>query len=568
MSIKSRFSHYIPILVWLPSYKREWFRPDLIAGLVVLTLLVPEGMAYAQMAGLPPETAFYTAPAAMIGYAIFSTSRQVITTTTSTIAVMIASVLAGAAVAGTAEYMALASGLAIMVGLLFLAMRLFRLGFMSEFFSKPVITGFIFGLAMMIAIRQVPKLFGFESGGENFFERLIEIIKHLPETNPWALFLGLTSLVLLFALERYFHRIPAALVALVYGIAVVTVFDLEAQGVHIIGEIPAGIVPPNLPGVILDNFVLLFTGAIGIVLLGFSETIGAARQFATQHRYDIDSNQELAALGVANLGAGLFQGFAVDASLSKSAANDRTGAKTEMSAIIAAALTIITAIFLTPLFHNLPEATLAAIVIVAVWGLFDVAELRRYRRLDRPDFWLSIVALFGVLVLGVLPGLILAVALSMLLIVSRASRPHFSVLGQFPGEQAFGDLERHPENRQVPGMIIMRPDAFLFYANATPLHEEIRKLIIDAEAPPKVILLDLEASKDVDVTSLDMLAQVQKEMEEGGTELWVARLHHKAMDRFVASGLAAQIGEDSLFPSVRDAVTAYLKANPGVEFEQ
>lgn len=567
MSSNSRLSQYLPILSWLPKYRREWLRPDFIAALVVLSLLVPEGMAYAQMAGLPPQMAFYTAPAAMIGYAIFSTSRQVITTTTSTIAVMIAAVLGGLAVAGSAEYIVLASGLAIMVGLLFLVARLLRLGFMSEFFSKPVITGFIFGLAMMIAIRQVPKLFGIESGGEDFFERVLEIIRHLPETNPWTLFLGITSLVLLFALEHYFHRIPAALVTLAYGIAVVTIFGLEEQGVHVIGEIPAGIAPPQLPGVILDNFIPLFTGAIGIVLLGFAETIGAARKFATKHRYTIDSNQELTALGVANLGAGLFQGFAVDASLSKSAANESNGAKTEMSAIIAAGLTIITALFLTPLFRNLPEATLAAIVIVAVWGLFDVAELRRYRRLDRPDFWLAIVALFGVLVLGVIVGLIIAVVLSILLIVSRASQPHFSILGKFPGEQTYGDMERHPENQRVPGLLIIRPDAFLFYANATPLHEELRKLGREIDPSPKVLLLDLEASKDLDVTSLDMLAEAQSEIAERGAELWVARVHHKAMDRFRASGLADQIGEDHLYPSVHQAVSAYLVENPELDFE-
>ena len=567
MTTKSGLARYLPILAWLPNYQREWLRPDFIAGLVVLTLLIPEGMAYAQMAGLPPETAFYTAPAAMIGYALFSTSRQVVTTTTSTIAVMIASVLTAIAVPGSEEYIALASALAVMVGILFLIARILRLGFMSEFFSKPVITGFIFGLAMMIAIRQVPKLFGIESGGEDFFERVLEIIRELPETNLATLFVGVTSLALMFGLERFFHRVPAALVTLVYGIVIATIFGLPEQGVHVVGDVPAGIVPPKLPSGIIDNFIPLFTGALAIVLLGYAETIGAARKFASKHRYDLESNQELVALGVANIGAGLFQGFAVDASLSKSAANDNNGAKTEMSAIIAAGLTIVTALFLTSLFRNLPEATLAAIVIVAVWGLFDVAELRRYRRLDRPDFWLAIVALFGVLVLGVIPGLILAVVLSILVIVSRASQPHFSILGKFPGEQTYGDIERHPENQQVSGLLIVRLDTFLFYANATPLHEELRKLSREIEPRPKVILLDLEASKDLDVTSLDMLAEAQREITDRGDELWVARLHHKAMDRFRASGLADQIGEDHLYPSVHQAVSVYLVENPEIHFE-
>ena len=561
------FARYLPILTWLPNYQRSWLRADLIAGVVVLTLLVPEGMAYAQMAGLPPETAFYTAPAAMIGYALFSTSRQVITTTTSTIAVMIAAVVGVLAVSGTEEYLVLTAGLAIVVGLLFLLMGFLRLGFVSEFFSKPVITGFIFGLAMIIAIRQVPKLFGFEAGGGTFFERLLEIVVHLPETNGWTLLVGLTSLILLFGLEHFFPRIPGALIAVVYGIVIVTVLGLEDRGVHIVGEIPSGIAPPRLPNLSLAEYGSLVIGAVGIVVLGYAETIGAARKFATKHRYDLNTDQELYGLGVANLGAGLFQGFAVDASLSKSAANDRSGAQTQLSAIIAAGLTVITALFLTSLFHNLPEATLAAIVIHAVWGLFDVKEIRRYARLNRDDFVLSLVALLGVLILDVIPGLVLAVILSIIILAYRASRPQFSILGKIPGKDGYDsyvDVQRHPESQTILGMIVVRPDAPMFFANATLLREEVRRMVRESEPEPRVVVLDMERTPQLDVTSIDALAELKNDLDTIGVELWLARTLGELLDETLQrSGLEELIGPDHIFATVHQAGVAFLNQQQG-----
>jgi high affinity sulfate transporter 1 len=561
------FAQYLPILSWLPNYQRSWLRSDLIAGVVVLTLLVPEGMAYAQMAGLPPETAFYTAPAAMIGYALFSTSRQVITTTTSTIAVMIAAVVGALAVGGSAEYLVLASGLAIMVGLMFLLMGFLRLGFVSEFFSKPVITGFIFGLAMIIAIRQVPKLFGFEVEGGNFFERLFEIVRHVPETNGWTLFVGLTSLILLFGLEHFFHRIPGALIAVVYGILIVTILGLENLGVHIVGEIPSGIAPPRLPDLSLGDYSTLIIGAVGIVVLGYAETIGAARKFATKHRYDLNTDQELYGLGVANIGAGLFQGFAVDASLSKSAANDSSGAQTQMSAIIAAGLTIITALFLTPLFKNLPEATLAAIVIHAVWGLFDVKEIQRYAQLNRDDFVLSLIALLGVLILDVIPGLVLAVILSIIILAYRASRPQFAILGKIPGKDGYDsyvDVKRHPEGQTIPGLVVVRPDAPMFFANATLLREEVRHMVRESEPEPQVVILDMERTPQLDVTSIDALAELKNDLETMGVELWLARTMGELLDNTLQrSGLEKLIGSDHIFATVHEAGVVFLDQQSG-----
>ena len=554
---------YLPILTWLPQYRRGWLSADLVAAITVLTLLVPEGMAYAQMAGLPPETAFYTAPAALVGYAIFTTSRHVITATTSTIAVMVAAVLGGLAVAGSEEYIILASSLAVVVGLLFIFLGVLRLGFISEFFSKSVITGFIFGLAMIIAIRQVPKLLGIEIVGGTFFEYLFEIVVNLPETHLWSMFIGLTSLALLFVLERFFNRIPGALIVVVYGILMVTVFGLEEKGVHVIGDIPSGILSPKLPNLSLDTITALLGGAVGIVIFGYAETIGAARRFASKHHYKLDANQELFGLGFANLGAGLFQGFAVDASLGKSVDNERSGGRSQMSAIIAAGLTILTALFLTPLFRNLPEATLAAIVINAVWSFFDVPELRRYARLSRPDYIFAMVALVGVLIFGVIPGLILAVSISIIMLVYLASRPHLSILGKEPEKENYSDIERYPQNQTLPGLLIIRPDSPLFFANATLLRERIQQLIQMADPAVQVVVLDMESSGRMDITSVDALADLQQDLAIDSTQLWLARVHDRALPILEQSKFTDAIGSDHIYSSVHDATNAFTQSgNP------
>lgn len=558
-SSASGLKRYLPILTWLPQYQRGWLIVDLVAAITVLTLLVPEGIAYAQMAGLPPEAAFYTAPAALIGYALFTTSRQVITTTTSTIAVMVAAVLGGLAVAGSEEYMAMSAGLAIFVGLLFILLGVLKLGFISEFFSKSVITGFIFGLALVIAIRQVPHLLGIETGGDTFFERLYEIIIHLSEAHLWTAFIGISSLALLFLAERFFPRIPGALIAVIYGIFMVSIFGLDEQGVHVVGEIPAGIAPPKLPGLTFDMVMSLFAGAVGIVILGYAETIGAARRFASKHRYKIDANQELFGLGFANLGSGLMQGFAVDASLGKSVDNDRAGGRSQMSAIIAAGLTILVALFLTPLFRNLPEATLAAIVIHAVGSLFDVAELRRYARLNRLDYILALVALGGVLLFGVIAGLILAVSLSVILLAYIASRPHVSILGKESEKDTYEDLERYPENQTIPGLLIIRPDGPLFYANATLLRERVQELAAEADPAVEVVILDLEASSGLDVTSLDAMAELQQDLAAVDMQLWLARVHDRVGPALERSNLVEAIGSDHIYPTVHDAANAFRR---------
>ena len=337
----SLLARYLPILGWLPKYERSWLRTDLIAGLTVVALLIPEGMAYAQIAGMPPQTAFYAAPIGLLAFAIFGTSRQLVVAVSAIIATMSFATVSLIVAPNTPEFILLTAALAVLAGLISILCGFLKLGRVAQFFSESVMVGFLTGLALTVMIKQVPKLLGIEGGSGNFWERLYDVIIHLPETHRATLVTGILCLILLIVLEHYFHKIPAALVALIFGIAISVIFGLEARGVEIVGEIPAGLAPPQWPAVGLQNWWLLFPGALGLALVNFAEAIGPSRSFAAAHKYKMDANQELIGLGAANLGAGLFQGFPIGSSLSKSAANDRAGAHSQMSGIIAAVVTVV-----------------------------------------------------------------------------------------------------------------------------------------------------------------------------------------------------------------------------------
>ena len=475
---------WLPILQWLPHYDRGWLRGDVIAGLTVVALIVPEGMAYAQLAGMPPETALYGAWIALVLYAVFGGSRQIVVGASSAIAVMSAGIIATYAPADTGQFIAFSTALALMAGAVAIGAGLLRLGRIAQFFSELVLVGFVSGLALVIAIKQVPKLFGLEAGDGNFWQRLYDLIIHLPETDLLTLAVGAASLALLLFLERRYHRFPAALAALVFGIVVSTLFALAGKGVHVVGTIPAGLAIPRLPDVTWQELLRLVPGALGITLVIFAEGIGPMRTFAGKYRYPVDANQELIGLGMSNAGAGLFQSFAVGVSLSRSAANDSAGARSQVSGIVAAALTIVVALFLTPLFTNLPEATLAAIVVVAVARMFKWKSIRELYRVRRSDFVLAMVALLGVLTFQeVLTGLLVAVIVSLLALVWRASQARVSVLGRVPGHITFSSIDNQPDNETVPGLLIVRPDEGLYFANAAPLRENVRALLAASDPP-------------------------------------------------------------------------------------
>lgn len=564
----SGLSRWLPILHWLPRYDRSWLRGDVIAGLTVVALIVPEGMAYASLAGMPPETALYGAWIALVLYAIFGGSRQIVVGASSAIAVMSAGIVAAYAPANSSEFIALSAGLALLAGAVAILAGLLRLGRIAQFFSESVLVGFVSGLALVIAIKQVPKLFGLEAGEGNFWQRLYDLAINLPETDLLTLAVGVSSLALMLIIERRFHKFPAALAALVFGIGVSALFGLEALGVHVVGAIPAGLALPQLPDITVQQVVQLIPGALGITLVIFAEGIGPMRSFAGKYRYPLSSDQELIALGTANAGAGLFQSFTVGVSLSRSAANDSAGARSQVSGLVAAAITILVALFLTPLFYYLPEATLAAIVIVAVARMFKWQAIRRLYRVRGLDFALAMVALLGVLTFQeVLAGLLVAVIVSLVALVLRASQSRMSVLGRAPGRTTFGSVEVHPEYQPVPGLLIVRPEQGIYFANAAPLREKTQELIAAADPPPRTVVVDLEMTYDLDAPSAHELAELHADLKAAAAQLMLARVRAPVRDVLDRIGATEEIGAENIHPRVLDAVAAHLGQTAGASAE-
>ena len=553
-------TRYLPILGWLPKYQRSWLRTDLIAGLTVVALLIPEGMAYAEIAGVPPQTAFYAAPIGLLAFAIFGTSRQLVVAVSAIIATMSFATVSLIAAPDTPEFILLTAALAVLAGLISILAGLLKMGRVAQFFSESVMVGFITGLALIVMVKQLPKLLGIEGGDGNFWERLYEVIIHLPETHLPTLVTGVLCLILLVVLEHYFHRIPAALVALVFGIVISVVFGLEARGVEIVGEIPAGLARPQWPAVGLQNWLLLFPGALGLALVNFAEAIGPARNFASAHKYKMDANQELIGLGAANTGAGLFQGFPIGSSLSKSAANDRAGAHSQMSGIIAAGVTVIVALFFTQFFYALPDATLGAIVIVAVSGMVKIAKTKHLYQVRRADFVLALVALLAVLTFETLEALLIAVIVSLFSLVLRASHPRLAVLGRVPGRLILSDIHRHPDNITLPGLLMVRPENGLFFANAAGIQEAIIAEVTSASEPVKAVLLDLGATTDLDVPSADMLETLHEELSGRNVRLMLARMIMPVRQMLDLAGVMEKIRPQDIFYEPTEAIIDYLSS--------
>ena len=550
---------YLPILGWLPKYNRSWLRPDILAGITIVALLVPEGMAYAELAGMPPETIFYAAPAALLLYAIFGTSRQLVVVVSSVQAVMSYSIVSALVPTGTPEFIILTAALALTAGVVSILAGLLRLGRVAQFFSASVLTGFVTGLAAVIAVKQLPKLFGIEPASGNVWERLYDLVIHIPETHLLTLIIGVSTLVIMLLIEHYLHRIPAALVAMVFGIVISAVFGLHELGVHIVGEVPAGLAPPRLPHITLNQWLSLIPGALALSLVVFAEAIGPARSFATKYRYSMDPDQELIGLGAANVGAGLFQGFPIGSSLSKSAANDAAGAKSQMSGIVAAGLTILVALFLTPLFRDLPEATLAAIVVVAIAGMFKWREMFRLYKLRRLDFALALITFLGVLTFDeALWALLLAVVLSLLVLVWRASQGQMSELGVVRGKLTFEEMGSASEAVPINGFLIFAPEESLFFANADTVRMTITNRLVASTEPIDSVLLDLELTNDLDVPSADMLRDLHNDLQATNVHLLLARVRPTVRDLLDRSGVTMAIGEEHIYSRVLEGVVFHL----------
>jgi high affinity sulfate transporter 1 len=552
--VAARLARFVPVVSWAPAYRLGWLRGDAIAGFTIWGLLIPEGIAYASLAGLPPQAGLYTLLASLVLYAAFGTSRQLVVAGTSASAVLVYSSVSALHPKGAAAYGSLAAGLIILTGILFLCSGLLRLGFITQFLSRPVMEGFVFGLAIFVAVSQLPKLFGLVKGPGDTIRQFVHLLAHLGDASLATFAVGAVALALLFALDRV-KRVPGGLVVLALAIVVSTAFHLERHGVKTVGKVPAGL--PSVDGLHLpaaDLWVLL-PSAAGMMLVIFSEALGAADTFAEKHGYQLEPSQEMIALGLANIGSGFLGGLAAGGSLSQSSVNDGAGARSELSSVIAAALSLVTVVALTPLFTHLPEAVLAAMIIHAVSKLMKVAEMRRYYHLVRREFWLGMITLVGVITLDVLPGLVIGVVLSLLVLAYLASRPVFSVMGAVPEVPgAYEDVRRHPRAKPVSGVLIIRPDAPLFYANAKPLRDAVRRRLRSSAAPVDTLILDLDGSDRLDVTSAEALAAVAADLATAGVRLGLAHLHVHAADLLRRAGADGPGAGFRAFPTLDAAV--------------
>ena len=544
----------VPVL--LPSlrgYQPRWLRADVVAGLSVWAVLVPESLAYATIAGVPAVVGLYAAIPALLLYAIFGTSRILIVATMSATATLSASIVATVVGPGGEDFVMITAALAIVTGVLGLLAGLLRLGFLASFISEPVLKGFVVGLALTIIAGQLPKLFGVDKTSGDFFEEIAGLIRELPSTSLPTLAVGVVSLAIVLGARRWLPLLPGSLVAVVVGIAATHLLDLESRGVEVVGPIASGLPTVGLPsGVDLNDYLALAAGAAGILLLGFTEGLGPAKSYAARDGYDVDANRELIGLGAANLGAGLSSGMIVNGSLSKTAVNAGSGARTQVSGLTVAILTVLTLLFLTSLFESLPEATLAAIVIAAVIELVDIPALRRLYRVwsgrlghiygwaARADFIAALATLIGVLVFDTLPGLFIGIAVSILLLVYRASRPQVAVLvplAETGPDGRWVDASRHADLTPRTDVVVLRVEAGLFFANADNVRDAVRRAV----RPETVgIVLDLGSTPAVDVTATEMLAQLTGELQRRNVRLAVAHAIGQVRDILQHAGEATE----------------------------
>ena len=544
-----------PLASWRHGYQRSWLGIDVLAGLTVTAILIPEGMAYAQLAGVGPEAAFYAAPIGLLMYAVFGSSCQLVVAVSSAVAITSAATITSLAQPGTAKYVALTAALALFAGLISVLAGLLRLGRIAEFFSSSVLLGFVFALALIITEKQIPKLLGIHVDVSSFFTGVWNIVTHLGKASAVTLAVGVACLAAMIVFERFLPKLPAALFVLIGSIIASAALGLSSHGVAVVGKLPSGLAPPKLPHVGWQSVPLLVTGAVGIALLAFAEAMGPARQFAKQHGYEVDANRELVAIGAANMGAGLFQGFPIGASLSKSAANDRAGAKAPVSLIVAAAATALIALFFTPLFKDLPEAALGAIVIVAVTEMERVKPLMRLWRLHRPDFALATVALFAVLIFNILPGLGIAVVASLGVVIWRAAEARLELLGQTPSGL---DVVALTKESPSPGLLVVRPEQMIFFVNASEIRDAVTATVTSSDPRPDVVLLDLRLTPDLDVPSADALSDLHERLAAIGVQLWLSDLMPSVRGRLHKAGLVDEIGAEHLFNEVAGGLFAYL----------
>jgi high affinity sulfate transporter 1 len=551
---------WVPGLQAVSSYRREWLAKDIVAGVVLTTLLVPQGMAYAELAGLPPITGLYTSILCLLGYAVFGPSRILVLGPDSSLGPMIAATILPliAAKGDPARAVALASMLALIVGAIMILASVAKLGFIADLISKPTMIGYINGLAVTILVGQLPKLFGFKVDADGFIGEVAGFAKGLAngEAVAAAAVVGIAGIVVILVLQRWLPKVPAVLIMVVLAIASTTVFSLADHGVSLVGVLPKGFPPLTIPHIGLSDLGPLFAGAAGIVVVSLADTISTASAFAARTGQEINGNKEMIGLGAANLAAGLFQGFPVSTSGSRTAVAERSGAKTQLTGVVGAALIILMIVLVPGLFRNLPQPALAAVVITASLSLADIPGTVRLWRQRRVEFLLSIAAFLGVVLLGVLPGIAIAVGLSILNVFRRAWWPYDTELGRVEGLAGYHDVHSYPQAEHLPGLVIYRFDGPLFFANAKTFRDEVRRMA-RADPPPTWILIAAEPMTDVDTTASDVLEELDEALNDQGISLVFAELKDPVRRKIERYGLTRTINPQHFFPTIESAIAAF-----------
>ena len=543
---------YIPLLTWLPGYDRGLLTRDVVAGITVWALAVPESMAYAGIAGVPVQYGLYAIPLALLGYVVFGSCRQLFVGPSATVA-SISAVVVGGAAAGSSDagkLVALSAALALTVGVLYIVLGLLRMGFVARFFAKPVLAGFIVGLGLYIAVGQFPKLVGAEKPDGNTVQIFFRTLREIGSWTTATVIVGALALAALFALARFAPRLPGALIVAAAAILSVDAFNLEAHGVEIVGNVPTGFQFVSWSTVGWGDIEQMLPGAFAILIVGFAQSVAIAKSYGAKNGYRIDASQEMIGYGAANLGAGALQGFTVTGSLSKSAAAEEARGKSPLLLVVTAGATVLTILWLAGLFEKLPEAALAAIVIHAVWGMLSPRPLTSLWRTHRDEFLLAAGALLGVILIGILAGVVIGVVLSFVLLIHWLDHPRISILGRNRDDTAFTEITPESGAVPVPGVLIYRFEASIVFANAELFSDAVLEAVAAADPPPRAVVLDFEAVPALDSTGEAELADLKRTLEERKLQVVIARAAGDTLEWLQSDGIAG----GSLYPTVEAAV--------------
>lgn len=546
-------ARWTPGLVDLRHYQRGWLGPDLVAGVVLAAILVPQGMAYAELAGLPPVTGLYTTVACLVAYAVFGPSRVLVLGPDSSVSPLILASITPLLVTGDpSSAIVLAGMLAVLVGLIEIGLGVAKLGFVADLLSSEVRVGYLNGLALTIIVGQLPKLFGFSTDADGFVDEIRQFVRHLDETDTTTLLTGLCVLAVLLLLPLVTRRVPAVLVA-VLGVTVVSaLLDLSAEGVRTVGTLPQGVPTPSLPFSEWSDVLPLLAGAVGITLVSLTDTIATSSSFAARRGDEVHPDQEMVGIGTANVAAGLFQGFAVSVSGSRTAVADQSGARSQLTGLVGAGLVAVLLLFLNGLLADLPQTALAAVVITAALSLADLPALRRYAQVRPSSLAISLVAAAGVVFLGVLQGIVVAVILAVLLFFRRNWWPHGTVLGHVPEMEGWHSVDRYPDAEQVSGVVVFRWEAPLFFANAGQFRDQVRELVRTRQ--PGWVVLQCEAVTDIDVTAAEVLRDLDAELNAQGVHLAFVELRDRLRSLVVRYGLHDTLDAEHFYASIDSAL--------------